>query len=183
PVFRTSFLDSSVLECLLVFISNPIFSSYDPMLRTTGFTRASVHKAGEGTGCFLVIKSLILPLASPKAETLPQVIFFSCIVGAFTNIRVHTDHDIRTQNNNMWITQKVAPCGSQSNPLHIARQPVVRPTEHDYVKTTFLINKTFLRKTNNAKSNPLKRLYKALITSLTYIAITLTTGAKVTTEM
>uniref|UniRef100_A0A2H1WCB8 SFRICE_023200 n=1 Tax=Spodoptera frugiperda TaxID=7108 RepID=A0A2H1WCB8_SPOFR len=136
PVFRTSFLDSSVLECLLVFISNPIFSSYDPMLRTTGFTRASVHKAGEGTGCFLVIKSLILPLASPKAETLPQVIFFSCIVGAFTNIRVHTDHDIRTQNNNMWITQKVAPCGSQSNPLHIARQPVVRPTVMSILRST-----------------------------------------------
>ncbi|KAF9798999.1 hypothetical protein SFRURICE_011638, partial [Spodoptera frugiperda] len=36
---------------------------------------------------------------------------FSCVVDAFTNIQVHMTHDTQTRNNNLWITQRVAPCG------------------------------------------------------------------------
>ncbi|KAF9815730.1 hypothetical protein SFRURICE_009247, partial [Spodoptera frugiperda] len=68
----------------------------------------------------LVLINYFLFLSYCK-KTLPHISMFSCVVGAFTNIQVHT-HDTQTRNNNFWITQRVAPCGNRTRyTLHGSR--------------------------------------------------------------
>ncbi|KAF9796041.1 hypothetical protein SFRURICE_006820 [Spodoptera frugiperda] len=45
----------------------------------------------------------------------PHTKFLSFVVGAFTNIQVHTHtHHTQTRNNNLGFTQRVAPCGNRT---------------------------------------------------------------------
>ncbi|KAF9794552.1 hypothetical protein SFRURICE_006162 [Spodoptera frugiperda] len=50
-------------------------------------------------------------------KTLPHIRFYSCVVGAFSNIYMTP----RLWNNNLWITQRIVPCGNRTRDT--LRQP------------------------------------------------------------
>ncbi|CAH1644691.1 unnamed protein product [Spodoptera littoralis] len=71
-------------------------------------------------------------------KTLPHTSIFSCIVGAFTNIKVHpTSHP--DQNSNLWNTQSVIPCGNRTrDTIHGSRLPshrINRAVKFDYIES------------------------------------------------
>ncbi|KAF9802098.1 hypothetical protein SFRURICE_004349, partial [Spodoptera frugiperda] len=76
---------------------------------------------------YLIIQSDKVENATKKFALLHTSIF-SCIVGAFTHIQFYVPHDTQTQNNNLWITQRVAPCVNRAHyTLRGSRSPATAP--------------------------------------------------------
>ncbi|KAF9822883.1 hypothetical protein SFRURICE_010412 [Spodoptera frugiperda] len=61
----------------------------------------------------------------------PNIMIFSCVVGVYINSS-HTHH-IQTQNNNLWISQRVVPCGNRiHHTLRASRLPSHLSYSHQF---------------------------------------------------